>query len=57
MPYGSCLELDSEASKEAARKRKNDADAGPTGKRAKVSSRKATTPKALATTKGIGAAS
>jgi hypothetical protein len=57
MPYGSCLELDSEASKEAVRKRKNDADAGPTGKRAKVSSRKATTPKALATTKGIGAAS
>jgi hypothetical protein len=49
--YGPRLELGSEASKEAARKGKDAAGAGPAGKRVKVPSQKATAPK------GIGAAS
>jgi hypothetical protein len=43
--YGPWLELGSKASKEAVRKRRNDAGAEPTGKHAKVSGRKAMAPK------------
>jgi hypothetical protein len=42
--YGLCLEPGSEASKEAAKKRRNDAGAGLVGKRAKVFGRKVVAP-------------
>jgi hypothetical protein len=57
MPYGPCLELGSEVSKEAAKKRKNDASAGPAGKHAKVSGQMAMALKASAAPRGSGAAS
>jgi hypothetical protein len=57
MPYGFHLEPGFGASKEATKKRKNGAGVGPTRKHAKVSDRKATTPKAPAAPKGAGAAS
>jgi hypothetical protein len=50
------LELGFEASKESARKRKDDASAGLARKRVKVYGWKATTPKASTTPKGTGAA-
>jgi hypothetical protein len=57
VPYGPRLEPGSEASKNAARKRRNDAGAGPAGKCAKVSGRKAMATKAPKTPKGMGASS
>jgi hypothetical protein len=45
VPYGPHLEPGSEANKEAAKKRRNDVGAGPVGKHAKVSDRKAVAPK------------
>jgi hypothetical protein len=56
VPYGPCLELGSEVSKEAAKKRKNDASAGPAGKHAK-SGQMAMALKASAAPRGSGAAS
>jgi hypothetical protein len=57
VPYGPCSEPRSEASKEAAKKRRDNADAGPARKHAKVSGWKATTPKALVVAKGTSATS
>jgi hypothetical protein len=51
------LEPGSDASKEAVRKRRNDASTRPAGKRVKVSGRKAIASKASAAPRGTGAAS
>jgi hypothetical protein len=56
VPYGPRLEPGSEASKEAAKKRKDDADAKPTGKCTKVSSRKVMALKAPAVPRGLSIA-
>jgi hypothetical protein len=51
VPYGPHLEPGSEASKEATKKRRNDASAGSVGKHVKVSSQKTTALKSLAAPK------
>jgi hypothetical protein len=56
MPYGPHLEPSSEASKEAVKKRKNDAGTRPAGKRANMPIRKTVVSKALAAPKNMGAA-
>jgi hypothetical protein len=55
VPYGPHLVLGSEATKEAAKKRKSDAIAGLAGKRVKVSSRKAAPLKASIASESTGA--
>jgi hypothetical protein len=55
--YGPHLEPGSKASKEAMKKRKNDAGIRPVGKHAKVSGQKGTALKAPMATKRTGAAS
>jgi hypothetical protein len=56
--YGPHLEPGSEASKEAAKKRNNDAGVGPVGKRMKVpGKKKAAAPKAHVAPKGVGTTS
>jgi hypothetical protein len=57
VPHGPHLESGSKASKEAARKTKNDAGARLAGKRVKLSGWKATTTKAPVAPKSMGAAS
>jgi hypothetical protein len=57
VPYGPHLELGSEASKEAVRKRKDDAGTGPAGKHTKVYDWQAAALKASVMAKSIGAAS
>jgi hypothetical protein len=56
VPYGPCLELGSKACGEATKKRKSDAGVGPSGKRAKVSGRKAIPAKASVAPRGTSAA-
>jgi hypothetical protein len=57
VPYGPHLELGSKASKEAERKRKNDAGVGPAAKRVKVSGLKAMALKTPVAPKRTGTAS
>jgi hypothetical protein len=54
VPYGPSLELGSEASKEVAKKRKDDGGVVLAGKRAKVSGPKAMAPKASMALRGSG---